>query len=122
MTETLIPVHAIKGRGLSIRMAHRFSVDERAAFDDGWGTLQDDENEAATRLPVPTQVTFEDAKSAITHNDSPDIYFDYGLNPYRAANMVVFIAMRGLRTVTLAFRQGWILKAKSSPNATWPAS
>ncbi len=83
MTETLIPVHAIKGRGLSIRMAHRFSVDERAAFDDGWGTLQDDENEAATRLPVPTQVTFEDAKSAITHNDSPDIYFDYGLNPYR---------------------------------------
>jgi DNA repair photolyase len=34
-------------------------------------------------LPLPTQVTFEDCKSAITRNDSPDIYFDYGLNPYR---------------------------------------
>ena len=31
----------------------------------------------------PTQVTPENAKSAISRNDSPDIYFDYGLNPYR---------------------------------------
>ncbi len=79
--ETVIPIHAIKGRGMATRMAHRFSVDERAAFDDGWGTLQD--GEAADKLPLPTQVRLEDAKSAITHNDSPDIYFDYGLNPYR---------------------------------------
>ena len=79
--ETLIPIHAIKGRGMATRMAHRFSVDERDAFDDGWGTLQ--EGEAADKLPLQTQVRLEDAKSAITHNDSPDIYFEYGLNPYR---------------------------------------
>ncbi len=79
--ETLIPIHAIKGRGMATRMAHRFSVDERDAFDDGWGTLQ--EGEAADKLPLQTQVRLENAKSAITHNDSPDIYFEYGLNPYR---------------------------------------
>ena len=81
--ETLIPIHAIKGRGMATSMAHRFSVDERAAFDDGWGTLDDGAAESADRLPLQTQVRFEDAKSAITRNDSPDIYFDYGLNPYR---------------------------------------
>lgn len=30
-----IPIHAIKGRGAATRLAHRFSKDERDAFDDG---------------------------------------------------------------------------------------
>ena len=67
----LIAVHAIKGRGTATNIAHRFSVDERAAFDDGWGTLEDGAAEAAQMLPLQTEVTFEDCKSAITHNDSP---------------------------------------------------
>ena len=90
MSDTVIPIHAIKGRGMATRMAHRFSKDERAAFDDGWGTLgnlQPADGPLDEPLPEPlplqTHVTFEDAKSAITHNDSPDLYFDYGLNPYR---------------------------------------
>ena len=83
MTEIIIPVHSIKGRGSATALAHRFAPDERAEFDDGWGTLQDDAQVAAGQLPVATQVTFEQIKSAITRNDSPDIYFDYGLNPYR---------------------------------------
>jgi DNA repair photolyase len=29
------------------------------------------------------QVTFENARSAISKNDSPDIHFDYSVNPYR---------------------------------------
>lgn len=32
---------------------------------------------------IETEVMMEDARSAISHNDSPDIFFDYGLNPYR---------------------------------------
>ena len=79
MTDTLVPITAIKGRGTATHLAHRFSSLERAAFDDGWGTLEG----AEPRLPLATQVIFEDAHSAITRNDSPDIYFDYGLNPYR---------------------------------------
>ncbi len=81
MTDTLIPVNAIKGRGSATRMAHRFEKDTRDAYDDGWGTLQ--EGEAGERARLDTEVILEDARSAITHNDSPDIFFDYGLNPYR---------------------------------------
>ena len=81
MPNATIPVHAIKGRGAATRMAHRFEKDSRDAWDDGWGTLEAAASGEAARLQ--TEVTFEDAKSAITHNDSPDIFFDYGLNPYR---------------------------------------
>ncbi len=81
MIETTIPVHAIKGRGAATRMAHRFESVERVAFDDGWGTLQASTPDGP--VPLVTEVTFEDIKSAISRNDSPDIHFDYGLNPYR---------------------------------------
>jgi DNA repair photolyase len=88
---SIIPIHAIKGRGMATSIAHRFSRDERDAFDDGWGTLGNVENQMGefqgadtqSKPPLQTQVTFEDAKSAITRNDSPDVHFDYGLNPYR---------------------------------------
>jgi DNA repair photolyase len=81
MSDAIIPLHAIKGRGTATRMAHRFEKDVRSAWDDGWGTL---EEEAAGEAPRPeTEVTFETARSAISKNDSPDIHFDYSVNPYR---------------------------------------
>lgn len=80
MSEVFIPLHAIKGRGTATRMAHRFTKDVRDAWDDGWGTLED---AALDERPPETEVTFEDARSAIARNDSPDIYFDYSVNPYR---------------------------------------
>ena len=81
MPDVLIPVHAIKGRGSATRLAHRFGKDTRADWDDGWGTLEADA--ADGRPPLETTVSFEDARSAIVRNDSPDIFFDYSLNPYR---------------------------------------
>ena len=81
MPDVLIPLHAIKGRGAATRMAHRFEKDLRADWDDGWGTLEADVAEGGARLE--TTVTFEDARSAISRNDSPDIHFDYSVNPYR---------------------------------------
>lgn len=80
MSEAFIPLHAIKGRGTATRLAHRFTKDVRDAWDDGWGTLED---AALEEKPPETEVTFEDARSAIARNDSPDIYFDYSVNPYR---------------------------------------
>lgn len=80
MTEVTLPLHAIKGRGTATRLAHRFEKDTRAAYDDGWGTL---EEAAGNQAPIATEVVFEDARSAICRNDSPDIYFDYSVNPYR---------------------------------------
>ena len=78
-----IPIHAIKGRGAATRLAHRFSKDERDAFDDGWGTLEDNAAEAGELPPLATEIRFEDVKSAMNENDSPDISFDRSINPYR---------------------------------------
>ena len=39
--------------------------------------------EKAGHLPPVTRVRLEEARSAINANDSPDIYFDYLVNPYR---------------------------------------
>ena len=83
MPDVFVPLHALKGRGVAYRQPHRFERDARDAFDDGWGTQEAsaaDRSEAA--LPT-TEVRFEDARSAITRNDSPDSGFNQGLNPYR---------------------------------------
>ena len=81
MADAFIPLHALKGRGAATRIAHRFERDERDAFDDGWGTLAEQEAHAPAMLE--TEVRMEDAKSALSRNDSPDIPFDCSLNPYR---------------------------------------
>jgi hypothetical protein len=80
--EVAIPVHAIKGRGAADQPAHRFSADARSAFDDGWDTLAQAHG-AGAQAAVPTRVQAQAAGSAISRNQSPDIHFDYGLNPYR---------------------------------------
>ena len=80
MADVTLPIHIIKGRGAATRVPHRFEKDTRAAYDDGWGTLED----AAVDTPkIATQVMFEDARSVISRNDSPDIFFDHSINPYR---------------------------------------
>lgn len=83
MTDFSIPLHALKGRGVAHRQAHRFERDARAAFDDGWGTAEARLVEGEEAAAPETQVSFEDARSVITRNDSPDIGFNLGLNPYR---------------------------------------
>ena len=72
-----VPLQAIKGRGAASRLAHRFCTDVREGFDDGW------EQEGEAALPPRTEVIWEDARSALTTNDSPDIFFSHSVNPYR---------------------------------------
>ena len=81
--ETSIPIHALKGRGVAYSQPHRFERNARVAFDDGWGTAQDVIAEGEEAASPATQVRFEEARSVITRNDSPDIGFNLGLNPYR---------------------------------------
>jgi DNA repair photolyase len=83
MSPTVLPIVAIKGRGTARRVPHRFESDQRDAFDDGWGTLQQRLAKGEEASAPATQVSFEQARSAITRNDSPDIGFSLGLNPYR---------------------------------------
>ena len=82
MQQTLVPLSAIKGRGAASAKAHRYTLDTRDAFDDGWQVSAMHE-ENAISAPIKTQVRFELAKSALSHNQSPDMYFTQGLNPYR---------------------------------------
>lgn len=77
----IVALDSIKGRGSATAMAHRFERHEREQYDDGWGSL----DQAATEehLPPATQIIEEQAKSILSRNQSPDISFDYSINPYR---------------------------------------
>lgn len=79
-SSTRIPVTPLKGRGAIGNPQHRFSVQLREAFDDGWAAATGDDPE---RAALPTQVTEERAKSILTRNQSPDVPFGLSLNPYR---------------------------------------
>ncbi len=76
----LPPLRSVKGRGTAEQPRHRFNAFRRETHDDGWcdTPLEDDD---APRLP--TEVTFETARSILTRNSSPDIPFSLSLNPYR---------------------------------------
>jgi DNA repair photolyase len=76
--EVRVPLSALKGRGTATHFPHRFERDLRESFDDGW------ERTDAEEAAIPrTEVTWENARSIIASNDSPDIYFGKSINPYR---------------------------------------
>ncbi len=77
----LVFVDSIKGRGTATAMAHRFEAQQREQYDDGWGSL--DQQAAEEPLPPATEVIEEMARKIVTSNQSPDISFDYSINPYR---------------------------------------
>lgn len=70
----------IKGRGSTGYLPGRFEVTVSQAVDDGWHARE--EEEFAGVLPR-TQVREEIARSIITRNKSPDIFFSQSVNPYR---------------------------------------
>ena len=70
------PVH--KGRGSAINPEGRFELTVRQQVDDGWMTLENEE-----QIALRTQVSEEIAKSVISRNSSPDVPFSYSVNPYR---------------------------------------
>jgi DNA repair photolyase len=64
------------GRGSVTNLAGRYEAAIREAFFDGWSADE-------AQLPLKTQTSFEQARSIITRNQSPDIPFDRSINPYR---------------------------------------
>lgn len=66
-----------KGRGATLQTEGRFEAVARERVDDGW------EMEGAALSPFKTTVTVERAKSIMVRQHSPDLPFDYSLNPYR---------------------------------------
>ncbi len=68
---------ARRGRGAVGSPAPRYAAARREAFDDGW-------TDTDPRLePLPTTVTVEHARRAISRNESPDVPFEQSINPYR---------------------------------------
>ena len=68
---------AFEGRGAASNLAGRFEPTLRQVEDDGWIPPLNEEPKPATTVRV------EQAKSVLSHNDSPDIPFEVSLNPYR---------------------------------------
>jgi len=77
--EVRVPLQALRGRGSATAVPYRFLRDARERADDGWGGEPGEDDSAAP----PTRVHLETARSAICSNDSPDIFFDLSVNPYR---------------------------------------
>ena len=75
---TVVQQRALRGRGARSNRSGRHERLQRTLADDGWGTLA---SLAEERLP--TTVTCERARSIVTRNDSPDVGFDFSVNPYR---------------------------------------
>ncbi len=71
---------ARRGRGATHNPPNRYDARHDAAFDDGWGTLAE---EFAALPPLPTTLTPDRSRSALSWNSSPDLGFDRAVNPYR---------------------------------------
>jgi DNA repair photolyase len=71
----------LKGRGTAWAIEHRYTSQRHEAFDDGWGSLEQAEDEQP--LAPGTQIVEERVKSILAANESPDIDFDLSVNPYR---------------------------------------
>jgi DNA repair photolyase len=66
-----------KGRGAVTNPTGRYEPEVRQAFDDGWGSA----DEEPPRLD--TVYARDSSRSIIARNDSPDLPFDRSINPYR---------------------------------------
>ncbi len=75
-----MPTMQHHGRGSVINPPVRFEQRAASPFDDGWETLTAD---FAVLPKLPTSLTKDNAKSAISWNTSPDVGFDRSINPYR---------------------------------------
>ncbi len=73
----LIDPALTRGRGAASNRVGRFEVQQREAFDDGWGAPV----EALSKFETVEHA--ERARQIITRNDSPDIGFDRSINAYR---------------------------------------
>lgn len=69
---------AVKGRGAVTNRAGRYERESRYAVDDGWGSAGDED-----APPLRTHVQADASRSLVAKNDSPDIGFDFSINPYR---------------------------------------
>ncbi|MCS6945267.1 MAG: PA0069 family radical SAM protein [Sutterellaceae bacterium] len=71
-----------KGRGATRRNPHRFEAVARVPDGDARDAAVAQVDDAPLP-PLATEVRFEDVRSLLAYNDSPDLGFDRAINPYR---------------------------------------
>jgi len=76
MGRSIVGRKALKGRAALTNPAGRFERQSLEQFHDGWYEEEQPQTIATTIAP-------DLAKHVITRNDSPDVGFDYSINPYR---------------------------------------
>ncbi|TLU73362.1 PA0069 family radical SAM protein [Lichenicoccus roseus] len=69
-----------RGRGVSDNVGNRFDRYGSAPFDDGWESIA---AESLAPPSIPTSLTRDASRSAISWNESPDLGFDRAVNVYR---------------------------------------
>jgi DNA repair photolyase len=74
-----LPTQMRHGRGATTNPPVRFDQSATVAFDDGWDTLARPD----ALPPLPTTLTRDSSRSAISWNTSADLGFDRAVNPYR---------------------------------------
>ena len=88
-------IRPLKGRGAVSNPEGRFESLRVTSEDDGW-------YQEALPESIATVITPERAKSIITTNDSPDVGFEYSINPYRGCEHGCPYCMGGETPVLLA--------------------
>jgi DNA repair photolyase len=79
------PTAPEKGRGATFNPGNRFAHAAREVFDDGWASERERDGRPDGEAPTPlkTVVTIQQARTIISHNNSPDIGFSQSINPYQ---------------------------------------
>jgi len=70
----------VHGRGATVSPAPRYDARAAEPFDDGWAALG---AVFADLPPLPTTLTPDRSRTALSYNASPDLPFDRSVNPYK---------------------------------------
>lgn len=76
MSRRFVGHQNFKGRGALSNPSGRFDKSNREEVDDGW--YREEESASVAQSVQPDR-----ARSVISTNDSPDVGFEYSINPYR---------------------------------------
>ena len=95
MSRTILGSKPLKGRGALSNPAGRFESRNLEEADDGWYAEEQPGSIATTVEP-------DRARSIITTNDSPDIPFEYSINPYRGCEHGCIYCVEGNTPILMA--------------------
>ena len=105
-----VPVHWQKGRGAVANPQGRFELQRRER--------EPQSDQLAATAPLQTPVQIEIAKSIIARNQSPDIFFDQSINPYRGCEHGCIYCYARPNHSLIGLSQGRILSPSCLPRPT----